>query len=210
MALAGNTKRARSEGEKEARKAMIMAAAREMIADIGFDGVTMSGLAKRAGLAKGTLYLYVRSKEELFLALFVEAMGELVERFETEARAETIAEDITRGALEVELFLPLFARLVAVIEVAVADEPLFAAKRAISGYGDRFVARLAVLTGLDPKAAAGLGATLMLAMQGAAQFSITADRDPETLPGDLRPVFASHAFEVSFPPAARLILSAVR
>ncbi len=208
MTLAENKKRARSEGEKEARKAAILAAAREMIAETGFDGVTMSGLAKRAGLAKGTLYLYVRTKEELFLALFLDAMAALVERFETEARAETLAEDLTRGALEVELFLPLFARLVAVIEVSVADEPLFEAKREIAGYGERFYRRLAALTGLGPAQAAQLGTTLMMAMQGAAQFAITASRDPATLPDDLRPVFAAYAFEQSFPPAARLILSA--
>lgn len=205
--LTENRKRARSEGEKALRKAAILAAARAMIADGGFDAVTMSALAKRAGLAKGTLYLYVRSKEELFLALFVDEIDALVDRVEAEARADTLVEDLTRAAMEAPLFLPLFARLVAVIEVAVADEPLFAAKRAIATSSARFVAGLARLTGLEPERAGQAGDALMLAMQGAAQFDITARRDPATLPDDLKPLFAAHGFAAQFPPAARLILS---
>lgn len=206
MTLAENRKRARSEVEKEARKQAILTAAHEMVSESGFEGVTMSGLARRAGLAKGTLYLYVRSKEELFLALFVAAMKELVDRFETQARAKTLAEDITRLAIEVPLFLPLYARLVAVIEVAVADTPLFEAKRAIAALSARFIARLAALSGAEPDKAAQVGSALMLAMQGAAQFDITAQRPLDDVPEDLRPMFADHGFEAAFLPAAKLIL----
>ncbi len=81
MTVGQNIKRARSEDQKAERQAVILSAARDMIDETGFDGVTMSALAKRAGLAKGTLYLYVRSKEELFLLLFLEAMRTVVARF---------------------------------------------------------------------------------------------------------------------------------
>jgi len=210
MALAENRKRARSEGEKEARKAAILAAAREMIAESGLDGVTMSGLANRAGLAKGTLYLYVATKEELFLVLFCAAMEDFVKRFEAVDRAEDIVDEMTRAALEVPLFLPLYARLVAVIEANVSDAALFAAKREIARQGARAVAHFARLLDLPAARAGEVMNTLMMAMQGAAQFDITAQRDPAGVPEDLREMFASHGFAVSFPPAARLILSAVR
>ena len=210
MALAENRKRARSESEKEARKAAILAAARGMIADSGFDGVTMSGLAQRAGLAKGTLYLYVATKEEVFLSLFVAAMDDFVARFEGLTDPESIAEEMTRAAMEVPLFLPLFARLVAVIEANVGDAALFAAKREIGRQGARAAAHFATLLDLAPARAGEVMTTLMMAMQGAAQFDITSRRDPDGVPEDLRAMIASHAFAVSFPPAARLILSAVR
>lgn len=210
MALAENRKRARSEDEKEARKAAILAAAREMIAVTGFDGVTMSGLAKRAGLAKGTLYLYVRTKEELFLALFLAAMDEFVTRFEAVEDPDRIVEEMTRAAQEVPLFLPLFARLVAVIEANVPDEALFAAKREIYGHGARAAAQFARLLELDDARAAEVSNAIVMALQGAAQFDLSARRDPAGLPEDLRLMIAAHGFAVSFPPAARLILSAVR
>ncbi len=210
MVLMENKKRARSDDEKEARKAAILAAAREMIAESGFDGVTMSGLAKRAGLAKGTLYLYVRTKEELFLLLYMVAMVEFVERFETVTDPDDIALAMTRQALGIPLFLPLFARLVAVIEANVADDALFSVKREIAALGARVVAHFAKLLDLSPERAAEVMNTLMMAMQGAAQFDITSQRDPAELPEDLREMFAAHAFSRSFPPAAELILSAVR
>ena len=209
MSLAENRKRARSEGEKEARKAAILAAAREMIAESGFDGVTMSGLAKRAGLAKGTLYLYARTKEELLLALSCAAMDEFVTRFEAVQDRDHIAAEMTRAAREVPLFLPLFARLAAVIEANVSDAALFSAKREIAGQGVRAAAHFAKLLDLTPDRAAEVMNTLMMALQGAAQFDISARRDPAGVPEDLRPMFSAHAFETSFPPAARLILSAV-
>ena len=210
MVLMENKKRARSDDEKEARKAAILAAAREMIAESGFDGVTMSGLAKRAGLAKGTLYLYVRTKEELFLLLYMVAMVEFVERFEAVTDPDDIAQAMTRQALGIPLFLPLFARLVAVIEANVADDALFSVKREIAALGARVVAHFAKLLDLSPERAAEVMNTLMMAMQGAAQFDITSQRDPAELPEDLREMFAAHAFSRSFPPAAELILSAVR
>lgn len=210
MTLANNKKRARSECEKEARRAEILAAAREMIADAGFDGVTMSGLAKRAGLAKGTLYLYVRSKEELFLLLYLAALVDYVERFEALTDPDGIAAQMTGAALEIPLFLPLSARLVAVIEANVADAALFAVKREIGALGGRVVTHLSTLLALTPEKAAQVMNALTMAMQGAAQFDITAQRDPGEVPADLRQMFASHAFARCFPPAAELILSAVR
>ena len=62
--------RARSDDEKAERRGGILAAARAMYErEPSFAAFTMSALADRAGLAKGTLYLYFRTKEEVFLAL---------------------------------------------------------------------------------------------------------------------------------------------
>jgi AcrR family transcriptional regulator len=43
--------------------------------DLTFAAFTMAALAREAGLAKGTLYLYFRTKEELFLALLENGFG---------------------------------------------------------------------------------------------------------------------------------------
>jgi len=201
-----NRKRARSEDEKEGRRAAILDAARNYVAESGFDVVTMSGLARRAGLAKGTLYLYFRTKEELFLSLFTDLIHAVVDRFVAEATPGTVAERLTVIAGETPLFLPLFARLVAVIEANVADEPLFAAKRAMRTESQRFASCLQHLLSCDTARAAEISSALFLAMQGAAQFDLTARRDPAGIPEDLRGYIASHAFGERFPEAARVIL----
>ena len=202
----GTAKRARSVDQKAERQKAILSAARGLISDLGFDGVTMSALAKRAQVAKGTLYLYVRSKEELFLLLFVEAMEDVVTRFEAEACADQLPEQLTRLVSDTPLFLPLYARLAAVIEANVADEPLFAAKRRILATSNRFSNKLATLLEVPPARAEALSLVLFQALLGAAQLDLPSGRDPATLPAELRDSFAVHQFDRAFPPSVRHIL----
>lgn len=70
-------RRARSDEDKQERRAAIMATARAMYErEPSFAAFTMGALAAEAGLAKGTLYLYFRTKEELFLALLEDGFDE--------------------------------------------------------------------------------------------------------------------------------------
>jgi hypothetical protein len=116
---------------------------------------------------------------------------------------------MTVNAQTTPLFLPLFARLVAVIEANVADAPLFAAKRKLMALGQEWGEHLGCVVGVAPDQAEALSRTLTMTMLGAAQFDITAQRDPAGLPDDLREAFAAHAFAPNFEPSARLILEAV-
>jgi AcrR family transcriptional regulator len=54
---------------KSDRPREIRAAARVEFSLKGFDAVTMAAIAARAGITKGTIYLYYRNKQELFDAL---------------------------------------------------------------------------------------------------------------------------------------------
>jgi AcrR family transcriptional regulator len=54
---------------KEARPDEILAAALESFAARGFAATRLEDVAARAGISKGTLYLYFKSKEELFQAV---------------------------------------------------------------------------------------------------------------------------------------------
>ena len=51
----------------EFRRAEILAAARRTFASQGFSAATMDGIAEAAAVAKGTLYLYFTSKQDLYL-----------------------------------------------------------------------------------------------------------------------------------------------
>lgn len=61
--------RARQGHQKRARRAAILAAALATLQDTPYQDLTMTQVAARAGLVKGTLYLYFTTKEELFLEL---------------------------------------------------------------------------------------------------------------------------------------------
>ncbi len=54
---------------KDARPAEILDAALDLFAERGFTATRMDDVAVRAGVTKGTVYLYFKNKEELFKAL---------------------------------------------------------------------------------------------------------------------------------------------
>ena len=69
--------RARKAEDKEERRRAILAAAREMWGLEGsYVAFNMGEVAERAGLAKGTVYIYFATKEALLLELLTEELGE--------------------------------------------------------------------------------------------------------------------------------------
>jgi TetR/AcrR family transcriptional regulator, repressor of fatR-cypB operon len=62
---------------------IIFKASLELIRKDGIAGLTMSKLAKKAGLATGTLYIYFKSKEELLNKLYSTLYKESADRFMT-------------------------------------------------------------------------------------------------------------------------------
>jgi AcrR family transcriptional regulator len=65
--------RAISPEQKQERRRAILDAALQLFQEMPFDAIGMDEVAKRAAVAKGTVYLYFKTKEELFLALQSEA-----------------------------------------------------------------------------------------------------------------------------------------
>jgi AcrR family transcriptional regulator len=113
------TTKARSDVAKQERLDAILAAARGLFAERGFDAVTMADIAAAAGLAKGTLYLYCRTKEEVFLALMGDAFGDWFAALGT-ILAEPAAvglDDFARGVARTAADRPDLLRLVAILHV---------------------------------------------------------------------------------------------
>jgi AcrR family transcriptional regulator len=71
--LAARTQR-RWTRRKEARPDEITAAALELFVERGFANTRLEDVASRAGVSKGTLYLYFANKEEVFKAVVREAL----------------------------------------------------------------------------------------------------------------------------------------
>jgi len=67
----------RKEREKQQRKEEIIQAAEKVFYSLGLDQATMDHIAAQAELSKGTLYLYFKSKEDLFFEVARKAIGML-------------------------------------------------------------------------------------------------------------------------------------
>jgi AcrR family transcriptional regulator len=78
----GQSSCARWRRRKEARPAEILAAALACFAERGFAATRLEDVAGRAGVTKGTLYLYFRSKEELFKAVVRQSLVPSIARGE--------------------------------------------------------------------------------------------------------------------------------
>jgi AcrR family transcriptional regulator len=73
--------RERKERERLARRETILAAAARVFAEHGVDGATIEMVARRAELAVGTIYLYFSSRDDLFVSLMAERIGQLRARY---------------------------------------------------------------------------------------------------------------------------------
>jgi AcrR family transcriptional regulator len=69
--------RTKKEVVTEYRTAEIFQAAHRVFAEKGFEQATIADIAKAAGVAKGTVYLYFRSKREVYWATLKRDLGEL-------------------------------------------------------------------------------------------------------------------------------------
>src|SRR5437016_10835727 len=92
---------------KDARPAEILTAALACFAERGFAATRLDDVALRAGVTKGTLYLYFQNKEELFKAV---VRQELLPNI---ARAEAIVGDATEpAAFLLERLIKSFAEVI--------------------------------------------------------------------------------------------------
>ncbi|MBI2525821.1 MAG: TetR/AcrR family transcriptional regulator [Candidatus Rokubacteria bacterium] len=64
----------RRERERLARREQIVEAAKEVFGEKGFMAATAEEIARRAEVAVGTLYLYFKSKEEMYVSLLFEGL----------------------------------------------------------------------------------------------------------------------------------------
>jgi len=61
----------RRKREKDNRKNAILKAARKLFFDKGFKNVTVESIAKKAELSKGSVYLYFKSKEDIYTQILL-------------------------------------------------------------------------------------------------------------------------------------------
>ncbi len=79
--------------QKRPKYMQIIDAAVEVIAENGYHQSQVSKIAKQAGVADGTIYLYFKNKEDILISLFKEKMGQFIERMEEEVKEKTTAKE---------------------------------------------------------------------------------------------------------------------
>ncbi len=93
--------------DDSAKKSQILDGARRVFLDAGYEGASMSVIAREAGVSKGTLYVYFENKEALFAA-FIESecrlrAGGIFDVLDTNEPAEKILSEFGRLFLAFKL-----------------------------------------------------------------------------------------------------------
>lgn len=73
------------------RTRSLLEATRKIIATEGFDAVTMERVARKAGIAKGGIYLYFRNKDQMIFAALEAIAAEMLREIETRVDSKTHA-----------------------------------------------------------------------------------------------------------------------
>jgi len=86
-------KELRKEKEKEFKQNLITDAARKLFIEKGFDETTMDDIAREAGFAKGTVYLYFKSKNELMAFIVLASYDSFFDEIEAMAKRDIPAQE---------------------------------------------------------------------------------------------------------------------
>lgn len=145
-------KQPRWQRRAEERPSEICAAALEVFAEKGFAAAKLDEIAKRAGVSKGTLYLYFSDKEELFRAVVRDTVAPNIDA----VRAATEGADLPFDQIA-RIFLTRFAEVTkqlpvgAVAKVVIGESRNFPELAKV--WHDQVASRaLAMLAGLIEKA----------------------------------------------------------
>src|SRR5215213_7192015 len=135
-------RRARStEAKNERYDAILDAALARYERNPSFEAFTMSALAAQVGLAKGTLYLYFRTKEAIFLGLLYDLFGAWFEDLDARLREDAATWTPEEAAFELvgsmqgrETLLRLLSILPAIVEQNVELDVALHFKREVMGW----------------------------------------------------------------------------
>jgi AcrR family transcriptional regulator len=115
--------RARRDEDKAERVGAILAAARELWSRSSWNEFSVGAVAARAGIVKGTVYLYFPSKERLLLAVFESSLDEYCSDVDRDLAqrhsrwsATHVAETLAKHLRHRDPFLRLFPLLGPILE----------------------------------------------------------------------------------------------
>jgi AcrR family transcriptional regulator len=206
--------RARSSEQKALRRQALLEAAETYFLEVGYEAFSMAQLAKKTGVVKGTLYLYFKTKEELFLTLYEQSLirwsqifiGYLSNSMSSKAYAQTLY----NTALADGSFLPLLIRLEHIIEHNVEIPRLIKSKRVFIVQVEAVAVSTSASLKLSTAQAREVVKTMGVLLIGATRADQGPSIDYEELPGDVQVLITSFSSEPLFVKNAVRIIEGIR
>ena len=206
--------RARSTEQKMLRRRAVLEAAEMYFFEVGYEAFSMSKLAKNAGLAKGTLYLYFQTREELFLTLYEQSLIRwsqvFIDDLSDSMTSKAYAQKLFSTASADGTFLPLLVRLEHIIEHNVAIPRLISSKQMFINQVEILAEATSISLSLSEAQAIEVVKTMGILLIGASQGDQGPSLDHEDLPEDVQDLIASFSSEPLFIKNAVRIIEGIR
>ena len=206
--------RARSSEQKALRRHAVLETAEMYFKEVGYEAFSMAQLAKKSGVAKGTLYLYFNTREELFLTLYEQSLirwsqifiGSLFNTMTSKAYAQSLYKTTQADGV----FLPLLIRLEHVIEHNVSIPRLIESKRVFIHQVEAVAEVTSTALRLSTGQATEVVKTMGVLLIGATQTDQNPALDNEDLPADVQNLITSFSSEPLFIKNAARIIEGIR
>jgi AcrR family transcriptional regulator len=206
--------RARSSEQKALRRHAVLETAEMYFKEVGYEAFSMAQLAKKSGVAKGTLYLYFKTREELFLTLYEQSLirwsqifiGSLFNTMTSKAYAQSLYKTTQADGV----FLPLLIRLEHVIEHNVSIPRLIESKRVFIHQVEAVAEVTSTALRLSTGQATEVVKTMGVLLIGATQTDQNPALDNEDLPADVQNLITSFSSEPLFIKNAARIIEGIR
>jgi AcrR family transcriptional regulator len=138
--------RARSTEQIAQRKTALLNAAAELLAQRGYDKVTLRAISKHAGITKASTYRYFESKEDIYLHLLIENCSEWLVALEKalapmaeKGDVKTVSEIIVRSMTQRPKLWNLMAVATSILQHNVSLENMIKHKRKMTEFYHRFI-----------------------------------------------------------------------
>jgi len=207
-------RRARTQDQKYFRRKEILEAAERLLDEVGYEAFSMANLAKLAGVVKGTLYLYFKTREEVLLTLYNQSLERwshvFLDRLNDAMRDRDYVLALYQTAVADRSFIPLLTRLEHVIEHNVSIDSLIESKRHFIDRVDCIAkASAPVLSLNDPKASEVVNVMGVLLI-GATRADQGPSLEGEDIPRDVQSLLKSFSSEAIFIKNACRIIAGIR
>lgn len=212
--MSNELRRARTQDQKYFRRQQILEAAEQHFADVGYEAFSMVNLARLAGVVKGTLYLYFKTREEVLLTLYNQSLARWSHVFLDQLHSDMTDRDyvatLYSTAMADRSFIPLLTRLEHVIEHNVSIERLVESKRHFIERIDCVAQATNAALGLNQSQASELVKTMGVLLVGATRADQGPSLHGEDIPEDVQVLIDSFSSQQLFIKNACRIISGIR